>query len=515
MPQKSAQAGMEEEAPVTEIKKASDIIPRSSPSRQVPARRLEISDSQATIPETIPSQNSDNKAPDLYLTDEKLFKKHLVELAASLEEELIVNFNPIICGRTIPLFKLWQVVRSQELGGYDEVTGRNLWTQVARKLNFSDFQHPDAHLDLKMCYEEILADFEGWLDYKETQPDLTESQENAMIESQLRRTAERETQNVGEDIAEEDGDEDYDDDLDAPSSMPQPLKSSPKRIFGDDRSSQGPTSIKRQRIDKGKGKELEVPSTPEDVINSNRMPRPSYQQSPLNLASTVIGVDDEDELLLRPIPRPNFSGASNAHQKRAFEPETQDFHFPLPDNDDRGPFESLSSSNRKRILDGSNSGTTRRAPIDEDDAGPAASIPSRIQRRPDSGSNVVTYERFVDDSSTQSLTQSQRETELRAFIDRYVALGYSYDIVIDALEATTMETGDAGLVMEQLTNGGGIPENHQGVWTAWDDEALQADDDSEEFRRLLEKHGMKRVLTRHKFLDDLKEVRRESEGILD
>ena len=509
---------MREEAPSIEKNESTDVISRSNPSHPISAR-LEIVDTQTNFSGNQSLQESEQHAPHPYLYDEQLFKEHLVGLAATLEEKFVVDFNPVICGRTIPLFRLWQVVRSEDLGGYEEVTGRNLWPQVASRLNFS-FQHPHAHIYLRMCYEEILTDFELWLEYQESE-ELTESQEQGMIESQLRQTAENEAGEFGVNKSKGLGEDYYDNDLDAPSSIPEPPASpSPKRSFDDGRTTVRSTYNKRQRISKGKNEELEIPSTPEDAIVKNPTPHPSYQRSPLNLTSSAIAVNEKDEPYPGPLPRPNFSRTSGKLKQTSFEPETQDFHFPMLDDDDKGSFVLPPTSSPTKVRSGSIEGPVpqdpTQDPMDEDEASRSSPSPYSAEIPKRAGhSNTAFYGGLTDDSSTQSQTESQRENDIKEYIDRYVALGYSDNIVIEALEATTMETGDAGFVMEQLTNGAGIPENHQGVWTTRDDEALEAPEDSAEFLGIVEKHGMKRVVNRNRFLQDMKAVRRESEEFKD
>lgn len=62
-----------------------------------------------------------------------------------------------------------------------------------------------------------------------------------------------------------------------------------------------------------------------------------------------------------------------------------------------------------------------------------------------------------------------------------------------------MNTGDAGVVMEALQAGNGVPKNIQGVWTSSDDEAVE-EDEHPNFRDVVEKHGMDRLETRRMFL---------------
>jgi hypothetical protein len=408
--------------------------------------------SAAEISESPPPVEESTGHPAM---DENLFVKHMVLLAEGLGLE--VNFKPIICGRTIPLFALWQVVNSDELGGFDEVTAKRLWGQVARKLNFNTFTHPNAAKDLEACYKEVLTLFdEAEEEHNERNKDLTDSQEQAMIESQLRKTATLEAHNIEEEVSGNEAmkeDQDYDDDLDMSLSLrsQSALSSSGKRRIGHSHNNYGESSLpgshgKRQRINKGKVKELEIPSTPEDT-NNHHIPKPSK------------------EIDLSPTP-------SRVARRRIIEPETQEFHFPSQQDDVPESPLFISSSPPRRDTPHRN----------------GDSAVSRGARK---------------DSPTNLTAESEQEAELYAFIERHIALGYSQEHVIAALEATTMNTGDAGVVMEALQSGGSIPDNIQGVWTNWDDEALK-DVDHPDYQRVVEKHGREGVVLRQRFLEDQK-----------
>ncbi|KAK0707457.1 TRF2-interacting telomeric protein/Rap1 C terminal domain-containing protein [Lasiosphaeris hirsuta] len=115
------------------------------------------------------------------------------------------------------------------------------------------------------------------------------------------------------------------------------------------------------------------------------------------------------------------------------------------------------------------------------------------------------------------------EVSIIATIERFIALGYPHPIVMQSLMATTLEPGAAGVVMESLNSGRGVPQNEPGVWTAADDDALGLVDQvaqrgvmgenrpmvakaGRERRRLVDKHGLVRIEARRRYLRDLARV---------
>ncbi|KAF8857978.1 hypothetical protein BDZ45DRAFT_690436 [Acephala macrosclerotiorum] len=489
-------------APINVPRKASakapytiQTIPGPSSSKPGNAEILEVKDSQGSSGRTLESPMQGRKAADPSMTDEALFRKQLSETAESYGWAL-GDLNPKVCGRSISLFRLWQVVESDEFGGFDEVTGRSLWPKIARKLNFNDYRHPDAAAQLQDVFREILADHderkrEEW-DAEDDDESLTESQEMALIQNQLGQTADRKTHSL-EDVEDMDEDE-QDDDLDAPQSTPLKPLSSPlgKRSF--DTSRQDSSYNKRQRIGKGKGKELEIPSTPEDIINGNRLIKPTFQPSPLNYTSAqpkeVDNGDDgskSERLYIRPpsFQRAISSAAEPRLPARILEPETQDFHFPPEQEPELFAAADLTPS-------------------------PVQSIPKLPDRS--RGSDVATHGTVPSSNSNknQDSTQSHPESsDLQTRVDTWVQLGYPQDIVIEALEATSMEPeadGDAGHVMQALMEERGIPEDMAGVWTRRDDEALRRD--HSDFGRVVTKHGLQRCKRRKAFLKNQRDVER-------
>lgn len=104
-------------------------------------------------------------------------------------------------------------------------------------------------------------------------------------------------------------------------------------------------------------------------------------------------------------------------------------------------------------------------------------------------------------------------------IERFISMGYAKPIALKALKATTLVPGEAGLVMESLMRGDGIPSHHEGIWTERDDEALELVNSvgsikvarspaevelkrrvTKERTRLLAKHGIERIEARTEFL---------------
>ncbi len=442
------------------------------------------------------------------LTDEQLFREDVSGLAAALQLE--VDFTPEICGRKVPLFKLWQVVQSIDFGGSDRVTGLKLWPKVAKFLTFRDSQQLIAAEDLRICFAEILADLEQYREMQHEQS-LTESQQKAMLDAQHLETAGRETRSLydaederlaetfeGEEdveLVEENNDEelveeDEDDDLDRPQFSPRPLIPSPsrKRSFSADRSNVDLSYKKRQRIDKGKCKELEIPSTPEDVINSTPVPRPLYKPSPLKYSAPAEHQDDEassdiEDLLAKP-----FKPQVKTIHPQILEPETQDFNYAHTQAED-DPFVDIGSSPPQRKLPDRSSGRNVA------NRGPESNPP---------------------DSSTQSQTESEKALALERYMDEYISYGYTQEAVALALDATTMEIGQHAMqVMEALENGQGIPDGIPGVWTEEDDAKVEGNMDSEGFKELVKKHGLKRCGVRKQYLKDQRAIREaweEGEG---
>jgi hypothetical protein len=451
---------------------------KASSSKQSKAWSAANDDYEVLAPDPMEAQTARKRFTDPSTKDEKMFIEDLTAMAE--ENDLAVNFHPIICGRKIPLFILWQVINLDEFGGYDEVQGRNLWPQVARRLNFNDFKHADAPRAIKSAYEEVLPDFEGV-----REEFMAQLQEEEMIASQLRQTVDRDSMEgelVDDHLAavqeEEEEEDDYDDDLEAPTSVPRQPYSTPSgkrsleayRIANHDGSPVLGSYNKRPRVDKGKGKELEIPSTPEDIINPLPKPHLIYQSSPLKYMQTGTENDDGEKLFVGPAEKPKLP--AQRQNRRNLEPETQDFNFLPADDDAESDSLLLSLPNPRKAKN------ERSSP--------------------------------QEDSSTRSQTGSQKDQELIAFIEDHEALGYRLEIVIEALESTSMTTGNAAIVMEALTSGNGIPDNIQGVWTKSDDAALE-DIESEEFERVANKHGAKSLAQRQKFFEEQKEARRELE----
>jgi hypothetical protein len=374
---------------------------------------------------------------------EKVFKKKLAILASAQSKEVVLTAT--ICGRAVSLYKIWQVVQSKELGGFTGVDEKRLWPVVARKLNFNDFQHKNAANELELWYRDIL------LILDDAHDEFERLSEDKMIQIQLNSaTSERDNEDS------------------------RPVKTSRE-------SHDAQSSRKRQRIDKGKVATHEIPGTPERIVDSTPVHQ-SFHSTQQRRDSSRMAIEDveeesESELSVRPFKKISLSAAStpSVADRLVAEPETQDFHYPLEQHDELETVPCVPASHRRRTNTKSQ--------------------------------NSTTYEKITEGSSTRRRAEAQTEAQdLGSFIDHYTSLGYDTRHIIEALEATTMDTGDAAFVMESLQQGKGVPRDIQGVWTSDDDEAVEGADHPN-FGDAIEKHGIDRVGRRRQFLADQKAAR--------
>ncbi|KAH7346285.1 hypothetical protein BKA65DRAFT_274014 [Rhexocercosporidium sp. MPI-PUGE-AT-0058] len=529
-------------------KKTPARVPSSSTSTAIPVacKVPEIEDSQGSSGQTIPTPAKQDETTESYTKSSREFEESLLILADELE--LDVDPNPVIRGKTISLFALWQVVRSDEFGGYEDVTGRRLWGKVARKLDFDRSIEREAGIDLQACYSEILCDLENAEKELRGGEDIRSSQEAELIADQLRQTAQQpESLDKEEEQYSSEGDheslnvkvddeellrerEENDDDLDSfqiSPYRPQPSSlSAGKRSLSSDRRRSDLPYNKRQRINKGKGKELlEIPSTPEDIIKNTQISRPAHRPSPLKYGQAETDTPSTDSSIqdIQPMKLVRQKPAVQKH----LEPETQDFYHPVPtypqlpdgniDDEDaedelipalmRGPSEEFTDEaegEEESLL-------TRQVPPSPLDHSPFEqnvsnattretlhSLSNNVSSATTRGTLHASNNNY--ESSTQSQTESQTQAKLAAFIDKHVADGFPEEIIIAALEATCTSFKEALKVMDRLANGDGIPEDMPGAWTSWDDEALVVGRGTAEYDRIVRKHGISRIRTRKIYL---------------
>ncbi|KAK0629228.1 hypothetical protein B0T17DRAFT_524993 [Bombardia bombarda] len=121
--------------------------------------------------------------------------------------------------------------------------------------------------------------------------------------------------------------------------------------------------------------------------------------------------------------------------------------------------------------------------------------------------------------STNTRPRSAVTRESTSLPDRFISLGYDAHLVSKGLRATCLNPGLAGVVIESLKRGKGVPYMMRGVWTTRDDvglmiigridwdrkartqeEVARRERAMEERRRLVEKHGEEGLRQRKEFL---------------
>ncbi|KAI1419662.1 TRF2-interacting telomeric protein/Rap1 C terminal domain-containing protein [Xylaria sp. FL1777] len=451
---------------------------------------------------------------------------------------------PSVRGKAIPLWDLWQAVRSKKVE-----TVELDWQQIAEDLGFDWVSMESVPHELQECYEEHLSPFA-----------------DAMM-------------SFNDSSDEEDSTEDADAEIEQLLPSSPPVLPSLKRALA----ATGPVYIpqsspKRRRIDRSH----EIPSTPSPVKgNLNSRSLRSSNKTPTNSRINHSSVTESvSGAQTRPSARKgddiSLLRQSQEH-KRRLEPETQDFDFGPdtqvftygegPDHSDhdsqRGttPSQQLLlesdttslqtqintpdlSASRQEISqttptphyrirvpqkpDGSDDDNLQRStkrsrntrtPLSPQQAQSKRRVlPPSFTSKPPASSIVVQTDQAS--STTVPKTESHRKTSPPEetpddIIDHFVSLGYSKDIVLRSLKATSWIIGNAGQVMEMLKQGEPLPPRTTGVWTQRDDDSLAlvyshsppstTKDErkrEKEMKRLQAKHGTEQIALRKRYLLD-------------
>ncbi|KAI9151792.1 Telomeric repeat-binding factor 2-interacting protein [Paramyrothecium foliicola] len=444
--------------------------------------------------------------------------------------------------------KLWDLL--QAAGGQNVPPEEIDWIKVAEELGYTWGQSRKMVTQLRDCYERTVLPFLDAMDDYYSDDEGNEGDVHDSIE-------------VGQTITV------------APSLLkprsPSYVPSSPPAEFTRGKrpfeAQSGPPSVnqrKRRRL----SQEVEIPSTPEEELKGNTKNNllrqsPSLRRS-LLLQSKI--PDSEASQQLPPLP---------GTKPRTAEPETQDYHIQATqptsgslerqDTLDVTPSQQLRSedldataipfevepgrrdqrtssdepeppSEQQQTLP-KGPGSALNAPVSLGFASRSTSAPSKSAKaskrslpasftsssawNPSTATDATRNKATVKNATNHSTEKSSNLDEISRWVEHYEALGYSNRVVVEALKRTTMIPGGlAGIVMQSLQEGKGIPQNHEGIWEDKDDRrlrlAMSLDLDAEPqdaqqaqqlkrakeaYRRVLQKHGGAKVQLRKQFLE--------------
>ncbi|KAI6244708.1 hypothetical protein HI914_07329 [Erysiphe necator] len=455
---------------------------------------------------------------DHMLHNEDFFKQSLQYLADELGLE--VNFNPQIGEREIPLMKLWKTVQSLEFGGSKEMKVDNDWQRLAKSLGFIDHITMVAQ-ELKDCYNEILADLEHLRHEFLMEMPFSSMQKKVLIEklpqfishqssddytdSEIMDNLPRETQFLCNDSI----------DLDTPRTPEEPQKLGKKRSLDLVSSHKKFIPNKRQRISDGKNKVLEIPSTPESIINFNQN---SYLNQENSLELINLSQNFNEIEVLSPSPS-NFrldtrkSISNKSISPPVMKPEKQSNCYAGIDQifDSRSNSKSLDTTEidqkfrshgekRKKKPSAANSVQIVRDSIENSteksfslhDGISSYTIKKKLsalslsenESRENSPCPEKGDKRIVDQNISSLTLQEEGElqahkeekSKLDEFVENQIVLGFSIKTIIRALEATSMAIGPTShidTVLKTIEQTDCIPEDLPGVWTTSDDELLK------------------------------------------
>ncbi|KAI0433747.1 TRF2-interacting telomeric protein/Rap1 C terminal domain-containing protein [Xylaria sp. FL1042] len=448
---------------------------------------------------------------------------------------------PSIRGRAISLWDLWQAVRSKKV----ESTELD-WQQIAEDLGFDWVAMESVPEDLRQCYEENLVPFaDAMMSFNDFSDDEDSSEDIGAESEGLLPSSPPVLPSLKRPLA-----------LTSPIYIPQ-------------------SSPKRRRIDRNQ----EIPSTPEHTVNilssrslvdSEKTPTNSRSISGTQTRPNARGGDEIANVpgLLQGQKR----RLEPETQDFNFGPDTQVYtHGEDPDNSDNDSQKGTTPSQQLRLESDAVSpqiqyttptsaasrqkiGRTTSSPLhrvrgpfqpddDNDDndndgvqqhskSGKSARAPPSTQKvQPKRQTLPLPFISETPISSTipqkdQPSSPPVPETESHRkpsppketpddIIDRFVSLGYSKDIVLRSLKATSWIIGNAGQVMEMMKQGEPLPPRTSGVWTQRDDDSLalvyshnppstpkEEKKREKEMKRLQAKHGAEQIALRKRYLLD-------------
>ncbi|KAK4120534.1 hypothetical protein N657DRAFT_579756 [Parathielavia appendiculata] len=109
------------------------------------------------VPGGMRPQQAGPQQPMMRMPPPEQFMKHLSAFMNS--KGLPLDLHPVVDGRPIPLYNLFQIVYNK-VGGYRNTTQSNSWIQVSQIMGFAPHQIPSAAPQLKGVYERNLLKFE-------------------------------------------------------------------------------------------------------------------------------------------------------------------------------------------------------------------------------------------------------------------------------------------------------------------------------------------------------------------
>ncbi|CCU78465.1 hypothetical protein BGHDH14_bgh03313 [Blumeria hordei DH14] len=486
-----------------------------------------------TYPQRTPGSN---RSYNSKILEEEHLKKAVERIATKLH--LLFNENLKICGRKIPLPEIWKIAQLPEFGGLDKINEHNLWYSIAKKLGFNSRDTAAAN-ELSYCYHEILTRLgkdpvqSGFTtDSEKNNEEVIYTNQKTYME-EIGKSEGRIIQVPIQGLEKSDG-------------------NSLKRRINQRSKLQKHAEMKRRRVNDDKDASLEVPATPEEKINAsssallfdgklspvNQLSLGSFEKNenkfispsdkPINLnrrldfrasnsrfvsPSEIHDVDQEAQYSLIPLVSNQECGTksklvSGKHyknlvtQKNEFANEARkDSSSPCLDNSKNYESQSLGTEDDfGQQLSGKQKSSI---PLLK----PCQNRDSSICSQGRSHDNLITC---TLQNTTNDVPEERNRDLLQEFItDQVIGLGFPQDVIIEALEATSMKIGlesHIQQVMDSLLNGDGIPNNLSGVWTLDDDKALKEQPRGKEYERIVKKHGKEKIKLRHQFWIDMEDA---------
>lgn len=527
---------------------------QSRPSQSLQFHDLADMKSNEILEDTASTPESHFSLSDPMDHNEYLFKQGLWDLADELE--LDVDFSPEICGRKIPLMRLWKTVRSPRFGGFKGMKDNRNWQKLAESFGFINHNCLAAK-ELEDCYSEILAELEHLRHEFLIENPLPRREKKSLVENLPLKTSKTssedsiDSESMDSVICETQSICNYSIDLDSLQTPEEPHKPVNKRGIDLDSSPKRFIPNKRRRISNDKNRVLEIPSTPESIINFHQNSN-LVRRNSLECVSTSKISDEIDALSPSPSSRlsnihKSFSNKSVSKQVKDL--ENQNIYFTklsqeayplsgLKDPDmvkDKEEFplqrrkkDKVSSdiqffkTKSKNVGDFIENGLLSQESLVSNTS--EENLPNQYMSKCEFGENSLCLKegemRIVDHImplssqcvDIESQMHKEEKTKLDEFVDIQINLGFSLENIVRALESTSMIIGPGShidTVLKTVKETGYLPEDLPGVWTTSDDEFLKQSvvslssgpsyDNSKAMELLIRKHGRSNIQLRQDY----------------